>query len=224
MQRSVCPNSWPARLRGRLQAECRGATAGSLTIGEKPAPRHALENRELDVLETSPRPPAPDHLRLEEPDHGLRQGVVVGIPLATHRRLDPGLGQPLGVANRQVLHSAVAVVNRTLPFTERPVVERLLKGVRRKVAPQRARNAPSDDSPRVGVDHEGDVGEAAPGCDVGQVRDPQLVRPTRPEVPLDQIRRTGSLLGPRRRLERADSPFVLPRDASGPTPSNPTGA
>jgi hypothetical protein len=34
----------------------------------------------LDVFHSSPRPLLPDQLRLEEPDDGLRQRVVVGMP------------------------------------------------------------------------------------------------------------------------------------------------
>jgi hypothetical protein len=45
----------------------------------------------------------------------------------------------------------------------------------------------ADDQPRVDVGDEGDVDEARPGPDVGQVGDPQPVRRRRAEVPLDEI-------------------------------------
>jgi hypothetical protein len=44
-----------------------------------------------------------DYLGLFEADEGLGEGVVVAIADAADRGLDTGLGQPLGVADRQVL-------------------------------------------------------------------------------------------------------------------------
>src|SRR2546430_5209132 len=66
-------------------------------------PRDPLEGRELDVLEPLPRPATMDLLRLEQPDHGLCQRVVVRVTGAADRRLDARLGQPLRVPNRQIL-------------------------------------------------------------------------------------------------------------------------
>ena len=65
-------------------------------------PRDPLERRELDVLEPLPRSATMDLLRLEQPDHGLRQRVVVRVPGAADRRLYARLGQPLCVPDRQV--------------------------------------------------------------------------------------------------------------------------
>jgi hypothetical protein len=44
-----------------------------------------------------------DLLGLEQPDHGLSQRIVVGVVGTAHRELDAGRGQPLGVANGQIL-------------------------------------------------------------------------------------------------------------------------
>ena len=44
-----------------------------------------------------------DHLGLVQPVDCLGQGVVVAISFAAHRRLDTRLGQPLAVANADVL-------------------------------------------------------------------------------------------------------------------------
>src|ERR1700722_8213529 len=49
---------------------------------------------------------------------------------------------------------------------------------------------PAHDAPGVGVDHERDVDEAGPGRDIGEVRDPERVRPGRPELAVDMIQRT----------------------------------
>src|SRR3989442_6565091 len=53
-------------------------------------PRDPLERREFDVLKPLPRPATMDLLRLEQPDHGLRQehgldGVLdARVPHGTH--------------------------------------------------------------------------------------------------------------------------------------------
>ena len=66
-------------------------------------PVDPFEGSELDRLEVASGAALTNHLGLVQADDGLGQGIVVGIPDAAHRRLDPGLGQALGVADRQVL-------------------------------------------------------------------------------------------------------------------------
>ena len=53
-----------------------------------------------------------DHLGLVQPVDRLGQRVVVTVADAAHRWLDPGFGQPLGVADADVLHAAVGVVDQ----------------------------------------------------------------------------------------------------------------
>jgi hypothetical protein len=48
-----------------------------------------------------------DDLGLEQADHHLGEGVVVGIADAADRGFDAGLGEALGVANADVLAAAV---------------------------------------------------------------------------------------------------------------------
>ena len=55
-----------------------------------------------------------DHLGLVEADDRLGQGVVVGVAAAADRGLDAGLGEALGVADREVLDAAVAVVDEAV--------------------------------------------------------------------------------------------------------------
>ena len=68
-------------------------------------PVHPFQRRVLHGIEGPPRPASVDHLGLVEPDDGLGQRVVVGIAYAADRSLDAGLGEPLGVANGQILGS-----------------------------------------------------------------------------------------------------------------------
>ena len=65
-------------------------------------PIDPFERCKLHVLQRAPRAAAPNHLRLEEPDDRLGQGIVIRIADAADRRFDAGLGQALGVANREV--------------------------------------------------------------------------------------------------------------------------
>ena len=52
-----------------------------------------------------------DDLGLVEADDGLGQRVVIRVSHAADRGLDPRFGQALGVADRQILTAAVAVMH-----------------------------------------------------------------------------------------------------------------
>jgi len=71
----------------------------------------------------------------------------------------------------------------------RPRADRLLKRVEREIRTQRRVDAPAHDASRKDVDHERDVDEAAPGCDVREIGDPQLIRARRREGPVHEIGR-----------------------------------
>ena len=60
---------------------------------------------------------------------GLGQGIVVGVPDAAHRGLDPGLGQTLGVADGHVLGTPVAVMHQSVLTAHRALTEGLIEGV-----------------------------------------------------------------------------------------------
>ena len=62
-----------------------------------------------------------------------------------------------------------------------------VEGIQGKVGAQRRGHLPAHDHPAEDVEDERDVGPAGVGADVGQVRDPQLVRPGRGELPLHQV-------------------------------------
>src|SRR5262245_30402897 len=93
----------------------------------------------------------------------------------------------LRVANRQILPSAVAVMDQPRGFVDGTVVECLVQGIEHELAPERTRRSPPDNAAGEHIDHECDVDEAAPGCHVRQIGDPQLVRGHGPELPADQI-------------------------------------
>ncbi len=77
-----------------------------------------------------------------------------------------------------------------------------------------AGDPPADEAPGVGVDDEGDVDEAGPGGDVGEVRHPERVGPGRLELPVHPVEGTG-----RRRV--ADRGFHWLSSDSAPQPHLP---
>src|SRR5258708_36105772 len=67
------------------------------------------------VLEgTGFEPPSADHLGLVKAVDALGQSIVIAVADAAHGGLDARFGQALGVANRHVLHSPVAMVNQAV--------------------------------------------------------------------------------------------------------------
>ena len=101
----------------------------------------------------------------------------------------PASARSIGVAHRQVLRPAIAVMHEPVRGFAAPVVNRLLERVEHEVGRQRRRDAPADDAAGEDVNHERDVDEAPPRCDVREIRHPELVRPRRGEIPIDEIER-----------------------------------
>jgi hypothetical protein len=78
------------------------------------------------------------------------------------------------------------------------VVDRLLECVQHEVRPQRRGDTPADNPARKDVDDEGHIDEAAPRGDIGEVRDPELIRSRRGKVAVDKIGRpVGGSICPR---------------------------
>jgi hypothetical protein len=72
-------------------------------------------------------------------------------------------------------------------------VQGLLQSVQNEVGLHRTADPPVYDVSREDINNEGDVDEALPGRDVGEVGDPQLVRTISLEVPVHAIQRTRRL-------------------------------
>src|SRR5208337_761089 len=114
-----------------------------------------------------------DHFGLVESDDRFSQRVIVRVADAAHRRLDAGFGQSLGVANRQMLATPVAVMHDPLDSGTRP--QRLLQRVQDQFGMHRARHPPADDAPGEYIDHERDVNEAGPRRDIRNPFQPSLL-------------------------------------------------
>src|SRR3954464_13587163 len=120
---------------------------------------------------------------------GPRTGSAVTD--AADRRLDTRRGKPLGIFDRDVLHTAIAVVDEAAAPDGPARVQGLLQRVQHEAGMSRAGDTPADDTPRKDVDHEGDIDETGPRRDVSKVGHPQGVRTRRFELPINAIERTG---------------------------------
>jgi hypothetical protein len=88
-------------------------------------------------------------------------------------------------------------------------VQRLFQRIEHEVGPHRAAYVPADDAPSEDVDHEGDIDETLPGRDIGEIADPQLVRPLGLELAVDPVKRTWRLrIG---KVVRTTLPRMTPR-------------
>ena len=100
-----------------------------------------------------------------------------------------GLGEPLGVADRSILNSPVAVMDQAGDVVTGPLAgpEPHVEGVECEIGAQAGRDLPAHDHPAEHVEDERDVGPAGVRADIGQIGDPQLVRPGRGERAIHQV-------------------------------------
>src|SRR5262245_27838804 len=110
-----------------------------------------------------------DELRLVETVDRLGESIVITVADAANRRLDARLRQSLGILDRDVLAASIAVVHEPTAMARAPIMEGLLQRIQYKAGMRRTGSPPAHDAPGVGIDHEGDIDEAGPGCDVGEV-------------------------------------------------------
>ena len=74
-------------------------------------PVDPFEGGELDRFEAASTAASMDHLGFVEAVDGLGESIVVAVADAADRGLDARLGEPLGIFDRDVLHTAIAVVD-----------------------------------------------------------------------------------------------------------------
>ena len=70
-------------------------------------------------------------------------------------------------------------------------------GIQHEPTAQRGLGRPADDAPREEIHDDRQIQPARPGSDIGDTRDPNLVRPDDVEVPLNEFRRNGRGLASR---------------------------
>ncbi len=131
-----------------------------------------------------------DDFGLVEAVDGLGEGVVVGVADASDGWDEARFDQALRVFDRHILDAAIAVVDEAVAANRPSIVQRLLERIEHEAGVGGSRHPPADNSSGEGVDDEGDVDEAGPSDDVGEVADPQRVRPRGLELALDLVERT----------------------------------
>jgi hypothetical protein len=103
-------------------------------------------------------------------NHDSATAFIEAVADAADRRLDPGLGEPVGVTDRGVLHPGVGVVDQPLGgAVPAALIDGLLEGVQRQVGAQVAGGAPPYDAAGERVDDEPDVDKPCPRCDLRQI-------------------------------------------------------
>src|SRR5262245_49101815 len=101
---------------------------------------------EFDGLEMPPRAFTSNHFRLEETDDGFSERIVIRIATAADRWFDAGVRQPFGVAHRQVLRTAIAMMDEILGGGGTPAIDRLIERIEDEVGGQGRGHPPSDDA------------------------------------------------------------------------------
>src|SRR5215216_4935869 len=66
-------------------------------------PVHPFQGGEFDLLDAAPGPTPFDQFGVERPVDGLGERVIKAVPAAADRAGDAELGEPVGIANRQIL-------------------------------------------------------------------------------------------------------------------------
>lgn len=89
-----------------------------------------------------------------------------------HGWFDPSFGHALGVANGQILRSAVRMMNQARSGL--PLMHGLLQSIRNKPGIGRQTDPPSHNAAREGIKDEGHVNEALPCHHIGKVADPGM--------------------------------------------------
>ena len=125
-------------------------------------PVDPFERGLLNGFEAAPRSSPVDHFGFVEAVDRLGQRVIV----AADRWFDPGLGEALGVFDRNVLRSTVAMMNETASMGGPAVMKRLFRSIEDEAGMRRRAGAPAYDPFGVGIDDKGDVDEPRSGRDV----------------------------------------------------------
>jgi hypothetical protein len=165
-----------------------------------------------------------DDLGFVEAIDGLGESVVITVADAADRRFDARLRQALGVLDRDVLHAAIGMMDEATALERTPVMKRLLQRVENEARMGRAADSPVDYAPSESINHKGDVNEAVPGQDIGEVGDPERVRPRRSDLTVHMIQWAGRGLIAYGRAHglAADHPLKAHQDSAWWSQTRPT--
>lgn len=133
-----------------------------------------------------------DGLRLHTPEEPLRGGVVQRTAFGAHRPRQPVMVHELQPSGPPVMAPAVGMHQGPRPLRQRlrGLDEHPVGELRVGTETGRVR----DDLAVVAVDHRREVHLPVPGLDLGDVREPLLVRRFGGEIPFDEVAGRGSRL------------------------------
>ncbi len=113
-----------------------------------------------------------DEFGFVEPVDGLCEGIVLAVADTANGGFNASLCQALGVADADVLRSAIRMMHKP-GFAGWPsLMEGLLERVQDEAGMGSPADPPSHDAPRVGVDDEGYIDEPRPRRASSEVREP----------------------------------------------------
>lgn len=112
-------------------------------------PVDPLKGGKFHGLDVAPGASPMDGLSLEQAVDRLGESIFVAIADAPDRRLDASFGELLGVTNRDVSRSMIAMTNEPAASEGAPIVRRLFEGNEDEAGLGRARNAPADDVSKI---------------------------------------------------------------------------
>src|SRR6478672_424138 len=125
------------------------------------------------------RPGDGNGARPDRSDRRFRMPIATSNSLVLRRPFESGL------------NAAIAVVDQATALRRATLGKGLLQRIQHEARVRCPAHAPAHDAPGIGIDDERDVDEAPPGGDVGEVRQPQRVRPWRVELPVHPVERAG---------------------------------
>src|SRR5205823_1813594 len=111
--------------------------------------------------------------------------------------------------NGYVLATPVAMMHEPATMDRPSIMQCLLQRIEHEACMRRARGPPAHDPAGISIDHEGNIDEAGPGRDIGEIGKPEDVRPRRLELAVDVIQRAWRGLVADRRFDglAADDPL-----------------
>ena len=113
--------------------------------------------------------------------------TVIGIALAADRRRDAGVHEAIRVPHREILRPGITVMYEAGEGGAPAGVNRLVQRIEHEGRAHGGRHPPAHNASRKHVDDERDVDEAAPGRDVREVGDPELIRTGGHECAVDEV-------------------------------------
>ncbi|ESZ67976.1 hypothetical protein X726_32530 [Mesorhizobium sp. L103C105A0] len=105
--------------------------------------------------------------------------------------------------------ASIAVMDEPASPHGPPIIESLFQGIENEGCMRRPAHPPADDPTGIGVDDKGDIDEARPGRDAGEVGDPQHVRRGAVELVVDVVERARCGLVAHRSADRRTMPSRL---------------